>query len=319
MPDRFHPPIVPVPPTRVRRGRDDGAPPVWWVGVDGGGTGTRVALARGDGTVLGRGEAGASALGQGVQTAWTRISEALARACEAAGVSRPHWPACALGAGLSGVNVPELAEAFCAAAPAGLGGLALDSDGFAALLGAHAGGPGVLVIAGTGSVAEALHADGRRVRAGGWGWQSGDEGSGAWLGREALRHAQRVVDGREVGATLAQAVVEAAEPQGGLQHFAIGAGQAAYAALAPRVFEAAAAGDAYAESLLARAAVELEALIAAVDADAALPVALGGSIAARLAPRLAPRVQARLHTPRADAATGALWLARRALGAAVTS
>lgn len=55
--------------------------------------------------------------------------------------------------------------------------------------GAFSGGPGVLVVGGTGSSAFALDARGRRARAGGWGPLIGDDGSAFWLGREALRDA----------------------------------------------------------------------------------------------------------------------------------
>lgn len=314
MPDRFHPPIVPAALARVRRDAG-GTAPAWWIGVDGGGTGTRLVLAGPDGVVRGRGQSGASALGQGVHGAWAAIGEALGRAVDDAGIDRPAWSQCAVGAGLSGANVPDWVDAFVAAAPPDLLGMVLDGDGFTALVGAHGGTPGALLIAGTGSVSEALHEDGRRTRAGGWGWQCGDEGSGAWLGREALRHAQRTADGRDPGGPLAQSVTAAVAAQGGLQRFAIDAGQSAYAQLAPKVFESAEAGDRTAEALLRRAARELGALVRAVDPAGALPLALGGSIAARLAPRLSAADRRRVRSPRADAATGALWLARRALAA----
>jgi glucosamine kinase len=315
MPDQFHRPIVPITPARVRTA-GGGLAPVWWVGVDGGGSGTRVVLAGPDGGVRGRGQAGASALGRGVDAAWDAIARAVAQACGEAGVDVPAWSKCALGAGLSGVNVPVWADEFVATAPTDLHGLVLEGDGFTALLGAHGGEPGALVVSGTGSVAEALHADGRRLHAGGWGWQCGDEGSGAWLGREALRHAQRAADGRDPSSLLARAVAASLDPHEGLQQFALGAGQAEYAALAPKVFDAAEAGDAWADALLGRAAHELGALVDAVDPAGTLPLALGGSIAARLAPRLAPSARARIRAPLADAASGALWLARRTLAAA---
>jgi glucosamine kinase len=63
-------------------------------------------------------------------------------------------------------------------------------------LGAHGGGPGAIVAAGTGSIDEALRHDGEHVSVGGWGYPVGDEGSGAWLGMCAMREAQLASDGR---------------------------------------------------------------------------------------------------------------------------
>ena len=80
--------------------------------------------------------------------------------------------------------------------------VALESDALTTLLGAHAGQPGVIVAIGTGSVGEVLHADGSRHEVGGWGFPSGDEAGGAWIGMRAINHAQQVVDGRVPGSAL---------------------------------------------------------------------------------------------------------------------
>jgi N-acetylglucosamine kinase-like BadF-type ATPase len=72
--------------------------------------------------------------------------------------------------------------------------LCLENDVETAHRGAFAGGPGIFILAGTGSVVMARAADGRPARAGGWGWLLGDEGGGYWLGRKALRHATRYLD-----------------------------------------------------------------------------------------------------------------------------
>src|ERR1700733_7704143 len=63
--------------------------------------------------------------------------------------------------------------------------------------------PGIVVIAGTGSIAYGRNAGGEAARAGGWGHMIGDEGSGYWIGREALAAVMRGADGRgpETGLT----------------------------------------------------------------------------------------------------------------------
>ncbi|PZP27040.1 MAG: ATPase [Roseateles depolymerans] len=274
--------------------------PRWWVGIDGGGTSTRALVADAQGQVLGRGEAGASALGQGAEQAWRHIAEAAQRA-----VPGIHLPDCALGLGLSGTGVPAQLQAFLAADP-GVARLALITDGLAGVLGAHGGRPGAVLVAGTGSVAEALLPDGSRRLVGGWGWQIGDEGSGAWLGQQAMRLAQAAFDGRAPAGPLARAVwQQAGESREALLAFCAAAGQAGYASLAPLVFTHEAA-DAAAAALLADAARALDRLAAALDAT--LPIALAGSVAQRLAPRLGAALQARLVNPQGDAVSGALWL-----------
>lgn len=297
--------------------RREGAQARFWLGVDGGGTHTRLRCTDAAGRVLGEGQAGASALGQGPAQAWQAVQAAL-RAAQPQGVD---WADCAIGLGLSGAGSPLLAQAFLDAAPP-CAALALDTDGVAALLGAHGGAAGALLIAGTGSVGEALHANGRHVRVGGWGWQIGDEGSGAWLGRQAIQHTQRALDGRDPRGPLAEAVLAHARGRAGaapgegereavLAWCAAGS-QRAYADLAPLVF-AQAAQDGAAEALLQAAARELDALALALDGGAALPLCLSGSVALRLQPRLAASVRARCVAPRADAQDGALHLIRNLL------
>jgi len=87
------------------------------IGVDGGGTGTRVRLAARDGAALGIGEAGPSALGQGVAQAWRNVSQAIGQSFESAGLAPAAPGECALGLGLSGAHVASRAQAFRDAAP----------------------------------------------------------------------------------------------------------------------------------------------------------------------------------------------------------
>ncbi|MED4587050.1 BadF/BadG/BcrA/BcrD ATPase family protein [Brevibacillus choshinensis] len=74
--------------------------------------------------------------------------------------------------------------------------LIIENDGFAALLGATGGKPGILVIAGTGSIAFGVNEAQETARAGGWGHRVGDEGSGYWIGKKAIVAVLKAEDGR---------------------------------------------------------------------------------------------------------------------------
>jgi glucosamine kinase len=279
------------------------------LGVDGGGTGTRVRLADRQGRSLGQGEAGPSALGQGSEQAWRHIQQAVQAAAAQAGLANLQLAECAIGLGMSGASVPAQAQSFLNQQP-GYAVLALDGDGWTTVLGAHGGAPGAVVAAGTGSVGEALRADGSRVCISGWGWITGDEGSGAWLGLKAIRHAQAVLDGRATGGELARAVlaVVGAEREA-LLAWNARAGQSGYASLAPLVFDADET-DAVAAGFVAEAVAELETLARALDPQGRLPLALCGSIALRLAPQFSGALRARCVSPQGDSADGALHLVR---------
>ncbi|HHT9011502.1 TPA: BadF/BadG/BcrA/BcrD ATPase family protein, partial [Burkholderia cenocepacia] len=163
------------------------------IGIDGGGTGTRAVLADRDGRELAQGRGGPSGLGLGIERAWASIGAACADAFTQAGLAF-DWSQCALGCGLAGVNNAAWLAAFRAQAP--LGALAIESDAYTTVVGAHGGAPGLIVALGTGSIAAALDAAGACRIAGGFGFPSGDEASGAWLGVRALAYAQQALDGR---------------------------------------------------------------------------------------------------------------------------
>jgi len=196
-------------------------------------------------------------------------------------------------------------------------------DGAVALATAFDDGPGILVNAGTGSVAYARDPSGALHRAGGYGWQLGDEGGGYWLGRRALEVAARAQDGRGEGSTLLARLLSAL----GLQQFddlvrwTATATPSQVAALAPHVLNAAREGEVVARRAVDQAAAELVELVAtlasAFPGTGPIPVAVAGGLllphsplAAAFGQRLADEVKrARLVADRIDPALGALKLA----------
>ncbi len=286
--------------------------PRFLLGVDGGGTGTRARLSTLDGQALGQGQAGPSALGQGCEQSWRHIQQAVAGALGQAGLESVPAAELAVGVGLSGTELADAAQSWMQQQP-GYGLLVLESDGHATVLGAHAGRPGVVVASGTGSVAEVLREDGSRQVVGGWGWQCGDEGSGAWLGLRAMQHAQQAMDGRAQARSLALAVWSVAgSTRSQMAQWCAQAGQNGFASLAPLVFEFAAT-DPVASQLLHEAAQALADMATSLDPQGQLPLALCGSIAQRLQHWLPESLTLRCRAPLGDAADGALILVRAEL------
>ncbi|HEV3048662.1 MAG TPA: BadF/BadG/BcrA/BcrD ATPase family protein, partial [Longimicrobium sp.] len=216
-----------------------------FAGVDGGGTRSTLVLADAAGAELARvaGPAGIVDPRHPERSAEV-IADLVRLAVSQAGVAQKPAALCA---GLAGVgNEAERVAVEKALASTGVAGaVRIVSDGEIALHGAFGGGAGVLLIAGTGSVAYGLGPDGTRGRCGGWGMMVGDEGSGYAIGRSGLAAALRSVDGREGETQLLPALLEALKLDGptGMPPWAGRASKSDIAALARPVLEVAAAGD----------------------------------------------------------------------------
>ena len=257
------------------------------IGVDGGGSKTRVIVADGTGAQLadvtgpgsamapGRADHSAGVIGELVRQALAqvRVEATKPRALVAgvAGVGRANENR-ALTVALEDL---ELADE-----------ISVEGDGEIALTDAFGFGPGIILISGTGSIAYGRGPSRVLARCGGWGPAFGDEGSGAWIGRKSLAIVASAADGREPATALTGAVLTAAqvnEPTE-LIPWGIAASPKELAALAPVVFNAASAGDARANALVGLAVEELVLHIRALalklfmDERAAVPVAFSGGL-----------------------------------------
>lgn len=248
--------------------------PLLVLGIDGGGTLTRAWIAHDDGTVVGRGLAGPSNVHRlGVDASRRVIVEAVTAAWQ--GMGAPGERPCgfrAVFAGVAGAGAFDdqraLATALAADFGTGPANCRVDHDLRIALAGALDGRSGAVLVAGTGSACFGAASDGRTWKAGGWGTQLDDGGSGHWLGLQALRAVIRASDGRGPESTLAGMVTARTgltEPRAIINALAAGRLERnQVAALAPEVLAAAEAGDAAACDIVARGAGELAAMAAAV-------------------------------------------------------
>src|SRR5262252_5664367 len=135
------------------------------------------------------------------------------------------------------------------------------NDALIALVAGARDDPGVVINAGTGSIAYGRNGAGEAARAGGWGHMIGDEGSGYWIGREALSAVMRAADGRGPQTNLTPALLHELEiaDVSRLPRIVYDRDQPrmAVAALGPLVQRVSEAGDAVAARILEHAAEEL--------------------------------------------------------------
>jgi N-acetylglucosamine kinase len=229
------------------------------LGIDAGGTKTVCLLADEGGVVLSEGRAGGANLQASGEL---ELEKVLYQVMEQAIGDRP-WRADAICLGIAGADRDDdvrTVRAIMRRISPGSRVLVVN-DALVALEAGAPDVPGIVIIAGTGSIAYGRNGRGQAARAGGWGHILGDEGSGYWIGREALAAVVREADGRGPATGLVEAVLEhfgVANP-GELVHIVYSreVPRKHVAALGPIVQRAASAGDAVARQILERAAEEL--------------------------------------------------------------
>jgi N-acetylglucosamine kinase-like BadF-type ATPase len=218
--------------------------------------------------VLGEGIAGPSnPLRVGVSSAAAAVREAFDKACDAARVQRSEIVAAEIG--LAGVRRADVrVSMYNALKVLGISELEVVTDADIALFGATKGEPGLVIIAGTGSICCGRSARGKRVCAGGWGPLVGDEGSGSWIARQALRAVARASDGRGPITLLVQsacAYFNVPQPEDlSMAIYAPSMTNERIAGFGKRVVEAAQEGDAVALEIILHAGRELGTAAAAV-------------------------------------------------------
>ena len=235
-----------------------------FLAIDAGGTKTRCLLAD-EIKVLGRAATGSVKLMRvGETEASARLKAMLTEVSIAAGVSLKDVTRTCVGlAGFTIDAVREWAEREIAKLVGG--DLLLVGDEKIAFDGAFRGGPGILIIAGTGSNVLGRTADGAMYHAGGWGPALGDEGSGFWIGQEALRTGFWATD-RNIATTLLSEIGElwGANSLGEIVELANARPGPDFPALTPVVARCADAGDELAIAVLERAGIELAEQVALV-------------------------------------------------------
>ncbi|HWZ83096.1 MAG TPA: BadF/BadG/BcrA/BcrD ATPase family protein [Terriglobales bacterium] len=255
----------------------------YYLGIDGGGTKTRCALGDETKTLATAVTGGSNVIRLGEATARESLHASVLEACATAKVRPDQIHRVCIGA--AGAARPEIASKIknilAEVTPAAI---EVVGDMVIALEAAFGTGPGVIVVAGTGSIVYGRDASGRTARAGGWGFAISDEGSGHWIGKQAVSAILRARDSGQETA-LASLILQAWS-----LHDLVDLVEAANATpppdfprLFPVVMKAAAERDSMARGLLADAGSQLAGLTAKVVTGLMpnsphAPVAMTGSV-----------------------------------------
>lgn len=279
------------------------------LGIDGGGTSCRAALATASGEIIGHGKSGPANIMTDLEGARQNIVEAARSAFVDAGRDAGLIAQTDAVLGLAGTNVGGFKQRLEAILP--FRRSLVESDAVIALNGALGDHDGAIAIIGTGSIFMARK-NGHMQTIGGWGFMLGDLGGGARIGRDLLQETLLAHDDIRPGSALTRAVMEhfGGDPRE-IVKFAASARPADFGGFAPMVFDHAARSDAVALRVLERALGDIE---EALDALALAPdqmLCLLGGLSGLVSPYLPARYKAMLRPPLRDALGGAVTMAAR--------
>ncbi|OBZ97119.1 N-acetylglucosamine kinase [Pararhizobium polonicum] len=283
--------------------------PHYILGIDGGGTSCRAAVAGAEGRILGRGKSGAANILTDPDNALIHIIGAATAAFEEANIAPSEIGSARAVLGLAGSNVGDAVHYVKERLP--FARADIESDGLIALQGALGDGDGAVAILGTGSIYISRQADDIRY-IGGWGFQIGDLGSGARLGHALLQESVLAFDRIHPSSPLTDAVMaEFNDDPRDVVEFARAARPGEFGRFAPKVFDHAGRNDRVAIALLRASAQTIDEALDAVVAQGSHRLCLLGGLAPLYRPWLAERHQPLFVEPEADALTGSVALAAK--------
>lgn len=286
-----------------------------FIGVDGGGTKSKVRVENEAGELLGQALGGPANIRLSTKKSWESIHHALQQVLHDAGLAledqRYHYH---IGLGLAGCEVIEAVNEFLSATHP-FKTIQLTSDAHVACVGAHQSENGSIIIVGTGTIGYQVE-NGKGVRVGGWGFPHDDEGSGAWLGLEAARNTFQWLDHRAEKSPLVEDIFAFFDND--TEKFASWANSAnssEFGRLAPLVINHAQQEEIAAVRLMKKAAHAVDRINSALlklqtHPEKPLPCCLFGGIAPFLEPWLSEDLRSRIVPRRADANVGAILMIR---------
>jgi glucosamine kinase len=277
------------------------------IGVDGGGSTCRVAIAGADGTVIGSATGAAANPATSMSQAIATLTATLEEARIDAGLSADAIADAHAHLGLAGAINARIAQAVTRALPIRRAVVTDDRPtNIAGALGEH---DGFLAAIGTGSFIGSQRGRDQRF-VGGWGLRLGDQASGAWLGLRLLSCVLEAEDGLRPSSGLLDDTLAAFDGDpSAIAVFGVTAAPPDFAAYAPKVVAAATAGDAAALAIIAEGVAYVEHALRTLGFVAGDTLCLGGGLGPHYADFLSPGFTGNLIRPAGSALDGALRLA----------
>jgi glucosamine kinase len=280
----------------------------YFLGVDGGGTNCRARVRDAAGRLIGEATGGPANVATDPVDAIRNVAEVCEAAMRNGGRSAGDLADSTACFGLAGANMAGAVQRVQAHRWP-FRDLKIDQDGTIACVGAHAGADGAIASIGTGAV-YVVSLGGAMRTFGGWGFLLSDQGSGADLGREALRRSLYAHDGIIEPTAFTDAIWARFDDSiETLQRFVEGAKPRDYGALAPLLFEHAEKGDAIARLILDRGQTGITLVLDHIVKLGIIRICLLGSIGKAYRPYLPERFRPYLVAPRHDPLDGAILLA----------
>lgn len=279
--------------------------------IDGGGTGCRVAIADTDRNVLARASGGPANYFTDASGTVENILHAFSQASALIGGLKPSASRLVVHIGLAGIMSNN--DANDLGSRLSFANCEVSDDRLTSVEGALSSTDGAVISVGTGTFVGVRRSDKIRYF-GGWGYNVGDQASGARLGREALEHTLMAWDQSDIQSDLTRAILaHFNETPSEIVLFAKEAKPGDFAKFAPLVLEAAMSGDAVGITIMERGAAYLNQILDTADTREDDIICLIGGVGPQFEPFLAPHYRRLLQEPCGTALDGALSLAKQHL------
>lgn len=286
----------------------------FYIGVDGGGTKTKMRIEDANGSLVGEARSGPAQIRISLEQAWDSILSAFQEITHAAGID-PTAHRFHAGLALAGTESQKQYDAFINH-PHPFTTLFLKSDAYAACLGAHDGADGAIIIVGTGTKGYQIEGA-SESSIGGWGFPQGDEGGGAWIGLQTIRLTFHSLDGRLPKSPLFDAVYAHFNHDiTTMLDWSVNASSNKFGTLAPLLIEYVDKQDPFAIQIIQQAAAAVDDIAQALlqqqqNPQQPLSCCLFGGISPFIQPWLSPEFRHRIVERRFGATKGAIIMLKK--------
>lgn len=278
------------------------------IGVDGGGTGCRVAIGTHANGILAQAEGGAANAASDPDLAIKNIISTVEAGARKVGIATSQLEGAIVHAGLAGVLTSKISMQIASGLP--YLDVIVTDDRPTAVLGALGGHDGFLLSVGTGAIV-AASTSGTFRYVGGWGFHVADQGSGAWLGRAALERILLCHDGLAEHTNLTRDIFTKFDNDpNAIVSFSMSATPGDFGSMAPDVVSGAAAGDAWGREIMTQGAAYLTRGLRVLACQGGDVLCLTGGVGPHYAQYLPPEFIVGQINPRGSALDGAFQFAK---------